>query len=97
MANLSTLIGGGVKSVVRYHFTDTQTNTNSNWSQTVSITAVADMAKTSLNLLSPSIGASTNPANLVGIKLTDVDEVTYVIESSQAVYEDLVFEVIEYY
>jgi len=99
MALLSTLTGGGgVKSVTRYTFEAAAlTNSTTDWSQTVTITAVADMAKTSVNLTMGGTAHEGGTANYgtIGVRLESTTSVAYVLGAVGGV-ETLAFEVIEY-
>lgn len=100
MANLSAITGGGgVKSVTRYTFAGGSLTDNSTWSQTVTISAVADLSKTQLNLLTtgPNYvgGASGSDQGAIGIRLASTTGVEYIYNSGLTKI-DLAFEVIEY-
>ncbi len=93
MASLLALTGGGVKSVTRYTFTPAS---SSNFAQTTTITAVDDVNKTQLNLLTGSVGTvgTGNGGSSVAIRLVDSTTVGYTNNTDST--EDISFEVIEY-
>jgi len=94
MANLSALIGGGgLKSVARY--TITSPTNNGDWSATQAITAVTDVSKTTLNLLTSNY-AGTSADSYVGIRLANTTTVEYIFRPSTAAAGEIHFEVIEY-
>ncbi len=102
MANLSALLGGGVKSVTRYTIPKASVTENNDWSQSFTITAVADVNKTSLNLLTAQHGKWDGATNffagaLLGIRLSNTTTVEYISTTNADGGEtEIAFEVIEY-
>ncbi len=101
MANLSNLIGGGgVKSVTQYDFDGTTLTDNGDFSQTVTISTVSSLSKTSINLLtdfSKASGGLSSSQGLLGIKLASTSTVAYFLDSGALTSPwRLSFEVIEY-
>jgi len=99
MANLSVITGsgGGVKRVTHYDFDSGQVNNNVQQftsSNQVTITAVDDMSKTAI-ILNSSLSNGGN-AGLIGIKLSAVDKVQYIMNHGDPQYRHLSFDVIEY-
>jgi len=93
MASLLALTGGGIKSVTRYTFTP---SASSNFAQTTTITAVDDVNKTQLNLITTALGTvgTGNGGSSVGIRLVDSTTVGYTAAGDSL--QDISFEVIEY-
>ncbi len=96
MANLSSLTGGGVRVINRY--TVTSPTSNDDFTGTKSITAVADLNKTQLNLTSSSFAGNAGTDVYTAIRLADSTTVEYAFasngEPSNPKY--ITFEVIEY-
>ena len=93
MASLLALTGGGVKRITRYTFSP---SSSSNFSQSTTITAVDDLNKTQLNLLTTAVGTpgTGNGGSTVGIRLANTTTVEY--SNSTDSSENISFEVIEY-